>query len=70
MTRAQHVEASALLLGRAAILRPDPDGAATVSWSSFFTIATIVVLGLIAAALGLGWWYRRGDRTARRNRGR
>lgn len=55
-----------LLLGRAAIVRPDPDGAATVSWSSFFTIATAVVLGLIAAALGLGWWYRRGDRTARR----
>ncbi len=54
-----------LLLGRAAILRPDPDGAARVTWSSFFTIATSVVLGLIAAAVGLGWWYRRGDRTAR-----
>ena len=55
-----------LLLGHSAIVRPDPDGAATVSWGSFFTIATTIVLGLIAAALGLGWWYRRGDSSARR----
>jgi hypothetical protein len=55
-----------LLLGRTAIVRPDPDGAATVSWSSFFTIATAVVLGLIGAALGRSWWFRRGDRAAQR----
>ena len=55
-----------LLLGHSAIVRPDPDGAATVSWGSFFTIATTIVLGLIAVALGLGWWYRRGDSSARR----
>jgi hypothetical protein len=55
-----------LLLGRAAIVRPDPDGAATVSWGSFYSIATAVVLGLIGVALGMGWWFRRGDRAAHR----
>ena len=55
-----------LLLGRTAIVRPDPDGAATVSWGSFFTIATAVVLGLIGVALGMSWWFRRGDRAAQR----
>ena len=55
-----------LLLGRTAIVRPDPDGAATVSWESFFTIATAVVLGLIGVALGMSWWFRRGDRAAQR----
>ena len=55
-----------LLLGRAAIARTDPDSISKVSWQSFVTGATVVVLGLIATALGLNWWFRRGDRTARR----
>jgi hypothetical protein len=55
-----------LLLGRGVIARPDPDGASQVSWGSFVTVATSVVLGILAAALGLTWWFRQGDRTARR----
>jgi hypothetical protein len=55
-----------LLLGRAIVARPDPDGASIVSWQSFATAATAVVLGLIGTALGLSWWFRRGDRRARR----
>jgi len=54
-----------LLLGRAAIVRPDPDGASPVSWGNFATIATSVVLGILAVALGLSWWFRHGDRAAR-----
>ena len=55
-----------LLLGRAAIVRPDPDGATTVSWKSFVTVATADRAELVGAALGLSWWFRRGDRSARR----
>ena len=63
-----------LLLGRGAIVRPDPEGASNVSWQSFTTAATVVVLSLLGAALALTWLFRRGDRGARReieaNRGK
>jgi hypothetical protein len=55
-----------LLLGRAALVRPDPEGAASVSWRSFITVATLIVLTLVGTAIGLSWWYRHGDRSARR----
>jgi hypothetical protein len=55
-----------LLLGRAAIVRPDPEGAASVSWRGFITVATLIVLTLVGTAIGLSWWYRHGDRSARR----
>jgi hypothetical protein len=55
-----------LLLGRAVVGRPDPEGASNVSWQSFATVATAVVLGLLGTALGLSWWFRRGDRRAKR----
>jgi hypothetical protein len=55
-----------LLLGRAATPRPDPESASPVSWESFATAATAVVLGLVGSALALAWWYRGGDRAARR----
>src|SRR5262249_8633594 len=50
-----------LLLGRAIVVRPDPEGAPSVSWQSFATVATAVVIGLLGIALGLGWWFRRED---------
>jgi hypothetical protein len=59
------VKKAPLLVGRAIVVRPDPDGASNVSWQSFATVATAVVLGLIGTALGLSWWFRRGDRRAR-----
>jgi len=55
-----------LLLGRAAIVRTDPENASSVSWQSFITVATAVVFVLLGTALGLNWWFRRGDRSARR----
>ena len=42
-----------LLLGRAAIARPDPDGVSAVSWRDFAAVATGVVLVLLGSALGL-----------------
>ena len=48
-----------LLLGRAIVVRPDPDGTTAVSWQSFVTIATGVVLVLLALSLGLTFWFRR-----------
>lgn len=54
-----------LLLGRAVIVRPDPDSATAVSWQGFAAIATAVVLTLLVFALGLSWWYRTGDRRVR-----
>jgi hypothetical protein len=54
-----------LLLGRALIARPDPDAPSNVSWRGFVAGAVAVVVALVAAGLGLGWWFRRGDRKAR-----
>ncbi len=54
-----------LLLGRAIIVRPDPESSSSVSWQSFATVATAVVLGLIGISLALSWWFRRGDKRAK-----
>jgi hypothetical protein len=55
-----------LLIGRAVIIRPDPESTASFSWGGFATVATIVVVVLVVAGLSLSWWYRRGDRGAHR----
>ncbi len=54
-----------LLLGRTITIRPDPEAVATVSWKGFVQTITLVVLGLLGAALGLTLWFRRGDRKAK-----
>ena len=59
------VKRAPLLLGRAVIPRPDPDVPVTLAWGSFATTATIVVIGLVVAALGLTVYFRRSDRRAR-----
>jgi hypothetical protein len=53
------------LLGRGVIPRPDPERE-KVSWNDFVTVAVIVIVGLSGFAIVAGWWFRRGDRLARR----
>ncbi len=60
------IKRAPLLLGRGVIGRPDPDAPTTLSWGSFATSALIVVGGLIVSGIALTWWFRRGDRRARR----
>ena len=54
-----------LLLGRGFTPLPDPDGR-PVSWSDFVTVAVAVVAILLVFTFGVGWWFRRGDRQAKR----
>jgi len=55
-----------LLLGRAVIERPDPDRPPPVTWGNFFVpMATGGVLLILVFALGMSWWFRRGDKQAR-----
>ena len=53
------------LLGRAFIPRPDPERQG-VSWGDFATVATAVVVGLLGFVVVVSWWFRRGDRLAKR----
>lgn len=59
------IKRAPLLLGRAITILPDPEATTPVSWSEFFRTATIVVFVLLGTALGLTWWFRRGDRRAK-----
>ena len=54
-----------LLIGRAPIARPDPDGATPVSWTGFMQTVVFGGLLLLASAGLLTWWYRGGDRRAK-----
>ncbi|MBA4191605.1 MAG: hypothetical protein C0467_26805 [Planctomycetaceae bacterium] len=54
-----------LLLGRAVIERIDPDRPTPVTWGAFVPVVTGAVVSLIVVAVGLSWWFRRGDRRAR-----
>jgi hypothetical protein len=54
-----------LLLGRGLVPLPDPTGQ-PVAWSDFVLVAVAVVVGLVGFAVGVGWWFRRGDRLAKR----
>ncbi len=58
------VKRAPLLLGRAVISRTDPESR-SVSWSEFVTGTTLVIVVVLAFALGVSWWFRRGDRVAR-----
>jgi hypothetical protein len=53
-----------LLLGRAVIERPDPDGR-SVSWGDFFTGSVAIITLVLGFAVGVAWWFRRGDRKAK-----
>jgi hypothetical protein len=55
-----------LLLGRAPIVRTDPDAPTGWSFGGLFVPAVVVGVGLlIVFALVVGWWFRRGDKRAR-----
>lgn len=54
-----------LLLGRGFTVLPDPEGR-PLSWGDFVTVAVAVVGGLLGFAVLVGWWFRRGDRLAKR----
>ena len=53
------------LLGRAFVPRPDPERQG-VSWGDFATAALAGVVGLGGFVVVVSWWFRRGDRLARR----
>jgi len=55
-----------LLVGRAAVARPDPDAPNPLTWSSFVLWALVGGLALIASAGLLTWYYRGGDRKAKK----
>jgi hypothetical protein len=59
------IKRAPFLLGRGIILRPDPDGR-PVSWTDFANVALAVVVGLLGFVVVVGWWFRRGDRRAKR----
>ncbi|HEV3439879.1 MAG TPA: hypothetical protein VG122_21105 [Gemmata sp.] len=54
-----------LLIGRAIISQRDPDAPSSVSWTAFVQVAVAVILGLLGTAIGLAWWFRRGDNRAK-----
>jgi hypothetical protein len=58
-----------LLIGRGVhLIEPAPveAQAATDEFGGMFTMTILGVLaGTLLLALGMGWWYRRGDRTVR-----
>jgi hypothetical protein len=63
----KHLTRSApMLIGRAVVPRPDPDAAGTLSWRTFVLGALGLVAVVLAVAFGLSYWFRRGDRVARR----
>jgi len=55
-----------LLLGRATLVRTDPEAASSVSWANFVIGAALGGILLLGTTIGLSWWFRRGDREARR----
>jgi hypothetical protein len=56
-----------LLLAHSLTLRPEPDADGGRPWRTGFLPGMLAIMGAIAAVtLGLTWWYRRGDRAARR----
>jgi len=54
-----------LLIGRQPIIRPDPSGPTSLTWSGFMLAAIIGGIVLIGCGGALAWWYRSGDRQAR-----
>jgi hypothetical protein len=54
-----------LLLGRGFTPLPDPGGR-PVSWGDFVAVAVAVVVVLLGFAVVVAWWFRRGDRMAKR----
>jgi len=57
-------KAAPLLIGRSVSVLTEDEG--TGSWATTFVPAVIgTVVVLAGAALGMGWWFRRGDRQAR-----
>lgn len=60
------IKRTPLLLGRTLIEGRDPDGPTAVVWTSGFVVpVTTGIVLLIAFALGVSWWFRRGDKQAR-----
>lgn len=60
------VKAAPMLIGHTVVPRPDPTGTSPMSWTTFVGGALIVIVGVLGVAFGLSWWFRRGDRAARR----
>ena len=59
-------KAAPLLIGRAVTLRDDPAGDPGYGWRTVFVPAIVGgLLVIVGVAVGLSWWFRRGDRRAR-----
>ena len=60
-------KAAPLLLGHGVLPKTDPRKDSPLSWGgTFVPMALGVVAGMVAVAWGLTWFFRRGDRKARR----
>jgi hypothetical protein len=61
----RHVTKKApLLIGRAIVLRPDPEAGSPVTWGAFWNVALGSLALLVVIAGGITWWFRRGDKRA------
>jgi hypothetical protein len=60
------VKRAPMLVGKGLIPRRDPDGPDQLSWGYFMQGAIVGSVLLIAAGGLLTWWYRSGDRKARK----
>jgi hypothetical protein len=61
----QVTKVAPLLIGRALVVRPDPDAPTAGRWSTPMDGALAVVLGLFVVAGLITLWYRRGDSKAK-----
>ncbi len=60
------IKKTPLLLGRAVIARRDPDAPTSLTWSGFMNGLLAIVVGLLVIGVGVSFWYRKGDRRARK----